>query len=158
MHNTSEDTVSTRPRRATGVDRDVSMALSGTTVVASLDSPAHLRSSDSIGRKRSGTSSQTLSVVTTDSSSSVEERKFKDDKGKRAMVIREILLYVSIVQSGFRCSSQSTGPNGHTCKASKTSSTSMSSLLPSPSTYSVASGRPRTLRFPHLSVKSSLVV
>ena len=102
MHNTSEDVVSTRPRRATGVDRDVSMALSGTTVVASLESATHLRSSDSIGRKRSGTSSQTLSVVTTDSSSSVEERKFKDDKGKRAMVIREILLYVFIVQSGFR--------------------------------------------------------
>lgn len=97
MHNASEDTVSTRPRRATGVDRDVSMALSGTTVVSSLDSAAHLRSSDSIGRKRSGTSSQTLSVVTTDSSSSVEERKFKDDKGKRAMVIREILLYVFAV-------------------------------------------------------------
>jgi hypothetical protein len=41
---------------------------------------------------RSGTSSQTLSVVTTDSSGSQEERKFKDDKGKRAMVIREIVV------------------------------------------------------------------
>lgn len=92
LYNNSEDTVSTRPRRATVVDRDVSVALSGTTAVASLDSSAHLRSSDSIGRMRSGTSSQTLSVATTDSNSSMEERKFKDDKGKRAMVIREIVL------------------------------------------------------------------
>ncbi|KAK2461771.1 hypothetical protein APHAL10511_006234 [Amanita phalloides] len=92
LYNTSEDTAPTRSRRPTGVDRDVSVALSGTTAVASLDSATHLRSSDSIGRKRSGTSSQTLSVATTDSNDSVEERKFKDDKGKRAMVIREIVL------------------------------------------------------------------
>jgi hypothetical protein len=97
MFNGSEDVATARPRRATVVDRDVSLALSGTTVVASLESASHLRSSDSIGRKRSGTNSQTLSVATTDSSSSVEERKFKDDKGKRAMVIREIVLYVFII-------------------------------------------------------------
>jgi hypothetical protein len=41
---------------------------------------------------RSGSSSQTLSVATTDSNGSSEERKYKDDKGKRAMVIREIVL------------------------------------------------------------------
>ncbi|KAF8633990.1 hypothetical protein AX15_001166 [Amanita polypyramis BW_CC] len=92
VYSAPEDVVSMRPRRATGVDREVSVALSGTTVVASVDTAAHLRSSESMGRIRSGTSSQTLSVATTDSSSSMEERKFKDDKGKRAMVIREIVL------------------------------------------------------------------
>lgn len=82
-----------RPRRPTMAEsqREVSVALSGSTTMVS-DSSGHLRSSDSIAGLRSGSSSQTLSVATTDSSGSSEERKFKDDKGKRAMVIREIVL------------------------------------------------------------------
>lgn len=72
--------------------REVSMALSGSTAVSSSDVSAHLRPSESMSGLRNGTLSQTLSVATTDSSSSMEERKFKDDKGKRAMVIREIVL------------------------------------------------------------------
>ncbi|KAF8973748.1 hypothetical protein BDZ97DRAFT_1776622 [Flammula alnicola] len=86
-----------RARRPTVVEqREVSMASTGSSTLApSLsmsDSSGQLRSSDSITGLRSGSSSQTLSVATTDSSGSSEERKFKDDKGKRAMVIREIVL------------------------------------------------------------------
>ncbi|KAF8640452.1 hypothetical protein AX17_000116 [Amanita inopinata Kibby_2008] len=92
IYGPSDDAIVTRPRRPTAVEREVSVALSGTTVVAPIEPAAHLRSSESIGRIRSGTSSQTLSMVTTDSNGSIEERKFKDDKGKRAMVIREIVL------------------------------------------------------------------
>jgi hypothetical protein len=54
------------------------------------DMSGQLRLSESFSGLRSGTSSQTLSVVTTDSGSS-DERKFKDDKGKRVKVIQEIL-------------------------------------------------------------------
>ncbi|PFH54653.1 hypothetical protein AMATHDRAFT_134378 [Amanita thiersii Skay4041] len=92
IYGSPDDSVSMRPRRLTGLEREVSMALSGTTAVASIDSAGQLRSAESIARIRSGTCSQTLSVATTDSSGSVEERKFKDDRGKRAMVIREIVL------------------------------------------------------------------
>ncbi len=88
----SEETIP-RSRRPTIVEngREVSMALSGTTVV-SLDS-SQLRSSESIAGIRSGGAAQTLSVATTDSGSS-EERVYKDDKGKRAMVVREIVACV----------------------------------------------------------------
>lgn len=92
MYGTSADDPPTvRSRRPTVTDgsREVSMALSGFTDVA-----AHLRPSESLSGLRNGTLSQTLSVATTDSSSSMEERKFKDDKGKRAMVVREIVVYV----------------------------------------------------------------
>ena len=85
-----DDHATGRPRRPTVVEREVSMASSGSTMVS--EGSVHLRSADSIAGLRSGTSSQTLSVATTDSSGSSEERKFKDDKGKRAMVIREIVL------------------------------------------------------------------
>jgi len=86
--------LSVRSRRPTVVEpqRELSMVSSGSTgtllSMSMSDSTGHLRSSDS----RSGTSSQTLSVATSDSSGSQEERKFKDDKGKRAMVIREIVV------------------------------------------------------------------
>ncbi|KAJ3790255.1 hypothetical protein GGU10DRAFT_340918 [Lentinula aff. detonsa] len=68
-----------RPRRPTmAIDvpgsRENSMALSGTTAVSNSDA---LR---------------TLSVATTDSAGSNEERKIKDDKAKRAMVAKEILI------------------------------------------------------------------
>ena len=84
-----------RSRRPTVVEpqREVSMASSGSGTLHSMaDSSGHLRSTDSMAGLRSGTSSQTLSVATSDSSGSQEERKFKDDKGKRAMVIREIVV------------------------------------------------------------------
>ncbi|KAG6845969.1 hypothetical protein H0H87_011017 [Tephrocybe sp. NHM501043] len=88
----ADDSVTPRSRRPTMVEgqREVSMALSGST--ASPDSNAQLRSIESIAGLRSGGSMQTLSVATTDSNgSSSEERKFKDDKGKRAMIVREIV-------------------------------------------------------------------
>ena len=76
--------------------REVSMALSGSTAaVSALDSAGQLRSVESMAGLRSGSSTQTLSVATTDSNGSSEERKFKDDKGKRAMVVREIVAYVT---------------------------------------------------------------
>lgn len=88
-----DEHLTARPRRPTIVERELSVASTGSTTMVSLsDSTGHLRSSDSIAGLRSGSSSQTLSVATTDSSGSSEERKFKDDKGKRAMVIREILV------------------------------------------------------------------
>jgi hypothetical protein len=78
-----------RSRRPTVVESQFSRESSsgGSTT----DSSSHLRSAESIAGMRSGSSSQTLSVMTTDSSGSQEERKFKDDKGKRALVIREIV-------------------------------------------------------------------
>jgi len=88
-----------RSRRATGVDgpRDVSMALSGSTAVDSMNGE-QLRNSDTLSGIRNGSSLQTLSVMSgasgesSGSGGSVEERKFKDDKGKRAMIIKEIVL------------------------------------------------------------------
>ncbi|KAH9486751.1 Guanine exchange factor for Rac 30 [Psilocybe cubensis] len=85
-----DEHLAARSRRPTVVERESSTASSSSTTM--VDSTGHLRSSDSIAGLRSGSSSQTLSVATTDSSGSSEERKFKDDKGKRAMVIREILV------------------------------------------------------------------
>jgi hypothetical protein len=88
----AQDEHASRSRRPTLVEREVSTASSGSTTIVSMsDVSGQLRSSDSIAGLRSGSSSQTLSVAT-DSSGSSEERKFKDDKGKRAMVIREIVL------------------------------------------------------------------
>ncbi|KAG7450322.1 uncharacterized protein BT62DRAFT_927638 [Guyanagaster necrorhizus] len=90
MNIPGSEEITLRPRRPTIVEngREVSTALSGATVVSS-DS-GQLRSSESIAGMRSGGAAQTLSVATTDSGSS-EERVYKDDKGKRAMVIREIV-------------------------------------------------------------------
>ena len=90
---TPDDYPTLRSRRPTIVEpsRELSMASSGSMV--SSDMSGQLRTSESITGLRSGTSSQTLSVVTTDSCSS-DERKFKDDKGKRVKVIQEILKWV----------------------------------------------------------------
>ncbi|KAG5648123.1 hypothetical protein DXG03_006077 [Asterophora parasitica] len=87
----TDDAVTPRSRRPTMVDghREVSMALSGST--GSSDSNGQLRSLESMAGLRSGSSAQTLSVATTDSTGSSDERKFKDDKGKRAMIVREIV-------------------------------------------------------------------
>lgn len=87
-----------RARRPTTVSdnlREVSIALSGGTITPSIaDAPSQLRPAETIAGLRSGTSSQTMSIATTDSNGSSEERKYKDDKGKRAMVIKEIVVYV----------------------------------------------------------------
>lgn len=91
----TDDALTPRSRRPTTVEgqRDVSIALSGSTAVSSSsDSSGQLRSSEAMAGLRNGSSTQTLSVATTDSSGSSEERKFKDDKGKRAMVVREIVV------------------------------------------------------------------
>ena len=89
---TPDDYSTLRSRRPTVVEpsRELSMTSSGSMVS---DMSGQLRASESITGLRSGTSSQTLSVVTTDSGSS-DERKFKDDKGKRVKVIQEILKWV----------------------------------------------------------------
>ncbi|KAF6766384.1 GrfA protein [Ephemerocybe angulata] len=78
-----------RSRRPTMVDRELSMLSNGS---GSTDASSQLRSSESILALRSGASSQTLSVATTDSSSSMDERKYKDDKGKRTKIIQEIVV------------------------------------------------------------------
>ena len=94
---TTDDTLVTRSRRPTIVEgpREVSMALSGPIAASMSDSAGQLRPTESMAGLRSGSSTQTLSVATTDSNGSSEERKFKDDKGKRAMVVREIVAYVT---------------------------------------------------------------
>jgi hypothetical protein len=58
--------------------------------------PSRLRAMTSNGALQSTPPSQRTSTATTDSAGSVEERKFKDDKGKRAMIVREIVEYVGI--------------------------------------------------------------
>jgi hypothetical protein len=58
-----------------------------------LSDSGQLRSAESMAGLRDGSSALTLSVATTDSCGS-DERKFKDDKGKRAMVVQEIVAYV----------------------------------------------------------------
>ena len=91
MYGSSSDEVPhPRSRRPTMVDtRESSMGSSGGSTT---DCSTQLRSAESIAGMRSGSSSQTLSVATTDSTGSQDERKFKDDRSKRAMVIREIVV------------------------------------------------------------------
>lgn len=89
----TDEVLSPRSRRPTMVDgqqREVSTALGSSPTSSELT--GQLRSMDSIAGLRSGSSTQTLSVVTTDSNGSLDERKFKDDKGKRAMIVREIVM------------------------------------------------------------------
>ncbi|KAJ6627208.1 hypothetical protein B0H10DRAFT_2292586 [Mycena sp. CBHHK59/15] len=82
---------SRRPTGVSGLDREVSISSNGSSTLSSLDSTGQLRSMESLTGLR-GSSTQTNSVATTDSSGSNDERKFKDDKGKRAMVVREIVV------------------------------------------------------------------
>lgn len=81
-----------RSRRPTVVER----ATSESTISRAASISGQLRSPEAMAGLRSGTTSQTISVATTDSSGSSEERKYKDDKGKRALVIREIIEYVQV--------------------------------------------------------------
>ncbi|KAG8219966.1 hypothetical protein J3R82DRAFT_971 [Butyriboletus roseoflavus] len=83
-----EDSLSiSRSRRPTVVEK----ANSEGTVSRAASISGQLRSPEAMAGLRSGTTSQTISVATTDSSGSSDERKYKDDKGKRALVIREII-------------------------------------------------------------------
>ncbi|KAJ6601233.1 hypothetical protein DFH09DRAFT_900867, partial [Mycena vulgaris] len=88
-----DESLVSRSRRptGTGLDREVSVSSNGSSTLSSLDSTGQLRSMDSLTGLR-GSSTQTNSVATTDSSGSGDERKFKDDKGKRAGVVREIVV------------------------------------------------------------------
>ncbi|KAH0838462.1 hypothetical protein J3R83DRAFT_6774 [Lanmaoa asiatica] len=83
-----EDSLSiTRSRRPTVAERTNAES----TISRAASISGQLRSPEAMAGLRSGTTSQTISVATTDSSGSSEERKYKDDKGKRALVIREII-------------------------------------------------------------------
>ncbi|OBZ78529.1 FYVE, RhoGEF and PH domain-containing protein 2 [Grifola frondosa] len=88
----------TRSRRPTVVDGGRLGSESSVASIASMsslrpESSVHLRSPEVRVGLRSGSATQTNSVATTDSGGSGggEERKYKDDKGKRARVIREIV-------------------------------------------------------------------
>jgi hypothetical protein len=85
--------IQARSRRPTVVEREVSSVAGSSIFTSSTESSSQLRSSESISAMRSGSSTNTMSVATTDSGGSLEERKFKDDKSKRAMVLKEIVLY-----------------------------------------------------------------
>ncbi|KII93334.1 hypothetical protein PLICRDRAFT_99859 [Plicaturopsis crispa FD-325 SS-3] len=93
----SDEAVGTgmRSRRPTVVEQnrvtsDGSNA-SGSGTISRSGSTAQLRSAESMAGLRDGNAANTYSVASTDSNGSGEDRKFKDDKGKRAMVIREIV-------------------------------------------------------------------
>ncbi|KAI8995570.1 hypothetical protein BD414DRAFT_479920 [Trametes punicea] len=89
----------TRSRRPTMVDNGRLPSESSVASIASGGSSAsrpesvNLRSTEGRIGMRSGNTTQTNSVATTDSTGSKdgEERKYKDDKAKRARVIREIV-------------------------------------------------------------------
>ncbi|CCM01936.1 uncharacterized protein FIBRA_04009 [Fibroporia radiculosa] len=86
-----------RSRRPTVVESRLPSDTSLGSVVSVSSTPsrpgstAQLRSSESWSGLRTGSTTQTNSVATTDSSGSGEERKHKDDRGKRSKIIREIV-------------------------------------------------------------------
>lgn len=59
-------------------------------------SSGHMNSFESMAGNRSVSTNATMSIATTDSGDSGEERKYKDDKGRRMMIIREIIECVPI--------------------------------------------------------------
>ncbi|KAG2129960.1 hypothetical protein DEU56DRAFT_816365 [Suillus clintonianus] len=83
-----ESSPSIRSRRPTIVERTNSDA-STMSISRAGSMSAQLRSPDVMSGLRSGTASQTVSVAASDCST--EERKYKDDKSKRALVVREIV-------------------------------------------------------------------
>ena len=64
---------------------------SAVTQVQSSGSFGQLRPTETIAGMRHSNPMQTLSTATADSNGLGEERKYKDDKAKRAMVVREIV-------------------------------------------------------------------
>jgi len=96
-----------RPRRLTTADSGAVVsdsALSSPSSVAAsrTGSSDQLRSPESIAQLRSHNGSQTTSIATSDSTGSVygEERKFKDDSGRRMRVVKEIVEYVNLLMHG----------------------------------------------------------
>jgi hypothetical protein len=79
-----------RSRRPTIIDRTNSDA-SMMSISRAGSMSSQLRSPEAMSSLRSGTSSQTVSIATSDSEGSAEERKYKDDKSKRALVVKEIV-------------------------------------------------------------------
>jgi hypothetical protein len=73
----------------------------GSVAASRSGSSDQLRSPESIAHLRSLNSSQTTSIATTDSVGSAygEERKFKDDGGRRMCVVKEIVEYVEIIDA-----------------------------------------------------------
>jgi hypothetical protein len=73
----------------------------GSVAASRSGSSDQLRSPESIAHLRSLNSSQTASIATTDSVGSAygEERKYKDDGGRRMRVVKEIVEYVDIIHA-----------------------------------------------------------
>ena len=90
-----------RSRRPTTADsgRVASDGTLGSIPVSRSGSSDQLRSPESIAHLRSLNMSQTSSIATTDSGGSVngEERKFKDDGGRRMKIVKEIVEYVKSI-------------------------------------------------------------
>lgn len=78
-----------RSRRPTIIERTNSDASAMSAISRAGSMSAQLRSPDVMSGLRSGTASQTVSVAASDCSQ--DERKYKDDKSKRALVVREIV-------------------------------------------------------------------
>ena len=95
-----------RSRRPTTADsgRVASDGTLGSLSASRSGSSDQLRSPESIAHLRSLNMSQTSSIATTDSGGSVngEERKFKDDGGRRMKIVKEIVEYVKSI-SALRC-------------------------------------------------------
>lgn len=94
---TAEEAVgAVRSRRPTIVDGGRGVLENTIGSVSRSGSSGQLRSMESMAKLRNGGTAKTMSVATTDSSGSgsSEERKYKDDKSKRSMVVREIVEYV----------------------------------------------------------------
>lgn len=108
--------VGTRSRRPTVVDNSRLPFDNSIASLSSIGGASQLRSPESRTALRSGNSAQTNSVATTDSSGSGsgEERKFKDDKGKRARIVREIVEYGILSTFFYQSLTTPTGPSEHT--------------------------------------------
>jgi hypothetical protein len=94
-----------RSRRPTTTDgsrvvSDGTLSSPSSVAASRSGSSDQLRSPESIAHLRSLNSSQTTSIATTDSAGSAygEERKFKDDSGRRMRVVKEIVEYVGTKQ------------------------------------------------------------
>ncbi|KAH8110676.1 hypothetical protein DFH11DRAFT_1860250 [Phellopilus nigrolimitatus] len=81
---------SRRPTLVDGTRKQSEASIDSIDSASSATASSHLRSLDSILGNRNG-SLNTMSIATTDSSGSGEERKCKDDRGKRVMIVREIV-------------------------------------------------------------------
>ena len=129
----SPDVAGSRPlsRRPTIADngRVTSDGTLNSLAVSLSGSSDQLRSPESIAHLRSLNSSQTNSIATTDSGGSAngEERKFKDDGGRRIKIVKEIIEYVKPISAHDVSSSLSAEPNVRTLGGYKNLSTYTSS-------------------------------